>query len=797
MKRENLLALFLYFAVALFFFSPLFRGQIPFPGDLLIGEYAPYNSYEFNGYNPGSYPNKGQNFDVIRLIYPAKFFSIEQLKSGNIPLWNANIFAGNPHLASLQSGTFYPLNLVFFVFPFWLAWTLYIIIQPILAGFFTYLFLKGLKLSKLASFLGGIVFSYSSFFVVWMEYGNLNHSFLWLPLLLLLLIRIVQKKSLLLYVLLALVLSLTILAGYIQFAIYVYAFSYVFFLFYLYFYGKKGRGKTLLVTSVFYGVSLLLAAIQLIPMAELFMQSTRSAFTNEAFMKLLIPTSHFVTYIIPDFFGNPATRNYFIEGTYIERVTYVGLMPSIFVMYAVLFARSKMVWFFLISAWLIFLLTFDTFITKFLYSLYLPPVISTGVPSRIMFLFAFPLSVLAAIGFNSLQEKISIKRIFIIIGIYIGIFGFIWASVYAFPQLLFPQIQDSIAITKRNLIIPSGLLALSFVLLLAVFFIKKFRTLILIGMIILVILDLFYFFKKITPFAPIDSLYPKTAVMKQLNQIQGINRMWAYGDGILATNLQTIEGVYGNEGYDALHIKRPAEFLSLSRNGKIEKELARSESELVSGFGNSELISNVNRKRVLDILGTKYILHKNSNNPSVPNELTFPTSDFTLVWNDNAWQIYENKKSLPRVYLAGTIITESNPQTIGSILLNSKTDLSSVVVLEKDINKNVPLDASASAVVKEYSPNKVVISTNAKTNSVLVLTDNYYDGWEAFVDGVRTPIYRANYTFRGVYVPSGQHTVEFIYNPKSFQYGLWISSMSLLALIGVGVVFYKKKHAKV
>src|SRR3989338_2516220 len=128
MKRVILVSLILI-AVSLFFFYPIFKGKIPFPGDLLIGEYAPYNSYNFYGYAPGGYPNKGQDFDVLRLLYPEKEFSIRSFKNLELPFWNPYNFSGNPHVASLQSGSFYPLNLIFFLFPFAYGWTVFIILH--------------------------------------------------------------------------------------------------------------------------------------------------------------------------------------------------------------------------------------------------------------------------------------------------------------------------------------------------------------------------------------------------------------------------------------------------------------------------------------------------------------------------------------------------------------------------------------------------------------------------------------------------------------------------------------------
>src|SRR3989344_2859914 len=123
---KSFVALIFYLLITLLFFNPIFNGKLPFPGDLLVGEYSPYNSYEFLGYAPGGFPNKAQNFDVIQLLYPGKEYSLSLLKQFKIPFWNPYIFSGTPHLAALQSGTFYPLNIIFLIFGNITAWIIYI-----------------------------------------------------------------------------------------------------------------------------------------------------------------------------------------------------------------------------------------------------------------------------------------------------------------------------------------------------------------------------------------------------------------------------------------------------------------------------------------------------------------------------------------------------------------------------------------------------------------------------------------------------------------------------------------------
>jgi uncharacterized membrane protein YfhO len=65
------------------------------------------------------------------------------------------------------------------------------------------------------------------------------------------------------------------------------------------------------------------------------------------------------------------------------------------------------------------------------------------------------------------------------------------------------------------------------------------------------------------------------------------------------------------------------------------------------------------------------------------------------------------------------------------------------------------------------------------------LSDLYFPGWQASVDGADTPIYRANYTFRLIEVPAGRSTVEFRYRPTSFLIGAILSALGLVVVVGL------------
>ena len=177
--KKYLPFLFILLIWGIFSYPFLILGKVPFPSRYQVNFFAPWTGYpELAG------PVKNNAMpDIITQIYPWKKFSIEQLKSGNIPLWNPYSFAGTPHLANYQSSPFFPLNILYFLpFSFVVVWSFLVILQPLLAGIFTYLFLRSLKRSQIASLISSVSFMFCGFLTTWMAYGTLDYATLFLPL---------------------------------------------------------------------------------------------------------------------------------------------------------------------------------------------------------------------------------------------------------------------------------------------------------------------------------------------------------------------------------------------------------------------------------------------------------------------------------------------------------------------------------------------------------------------------------------------------------------------------------------
>lgn len=771
MKKELFGICLLFVIISLIFFYPVISGFVPFPGDLLVGNYEPYKSYSFLGFPPSGVPHKAQGSDVVRQLYPWKFLTIKELKSGNLPLWNPYSFSGNPLMANMQSGVFYPINILFIIVPFLAIWSMYILLIPILSGFFTYLFLKEIKLTKFASFFGGFIFSFSAFMVVWMEYGNLGHTFLWTPLVLLLARRFIYNQGLIKLLFLIFVLCLSIFAGYIQLTIYLYILALCFIIFQILCEDKKSeRLKTYLLLAISFIAPLFLTAVQLLPTFELLQYSARTSYTFDQLSERLIPLVNLITVFVPDFFGNPASRNYWLPGTYIERASYIGILPMVFVFFAWYKRRFSYTIFFGAAALISYLSSLDIYPVKLVHSLGIP-FLSTGVPTRILSVYCFSGSIIAAIGFDHWQKdkdrRKYLKPFFVLCAIFVGL----WLFVTAFN--FWNVSENNLLIAKRNLILPSLLLIAGGFLI----FIRNYLSskMIFAGLFFLTIFDLFYFFQKITPFAPAEFAYPNTPVINKLRSIQGIDRSWGYGSGFIEPNTQTYEKIFSAEGYDALFVKRYAELISASKNGSIAQDIPRSDVNIANGFGGEDLKTNFYRQRIINLLGVKYILHK--------KDQAFPKDLYTLIWEDNAFQIYKNPHAAPRVFLTDQYFVEEDKDKIIKRMLDKDFDPAKQIVLEEKpaimFNQG---EIKGSISIIEYSPDKVVFQTKTSGNMLLFLSDNYFPGWKVNVDGKSEKIYRANYSFRAVPVEKGSREIVFWYYPDSFDLGLKISLITFFGL---------------
>jgi uncharacterized membrane protein YfhO len=141
--------------------------------------------------------------------------------------------------------------------------------------------------------------------------------------------------------------------------------------------------------------------------------------------------------------------------------------------------------------------------------------------------------------------------------------------------------------------------------------------------------------------------------------------------------------------------------------------------------------------------------------------------------------LYEIESAVPRSYVAGKVIVESDGKKTVERLSTSEFRPLNDVILDKPVPLENAENFRGEARISRYENRSVAIEALLKDPGILVLADAFYPGWEAYVDGQKAEILRANYFFRGVVVPAGKHQVEFRYAPYSFRLGMAVSLVSL------------------
>jgi hypothetical protein len=751
-KLLNLPVLILFFAVLLFFKPVFFEGKLPIPADTIIGLYHPFRDLYAADY-PNGIPYK--NFlitDPVRQQYPWRFLVIEQEKRGELPLWNPYSMAGTPLAASLQSAAFYPLNFSFFVMPFPMAWSLLIMLQPLLAGCFLYLYLKNLKLSPFAAFLGSVVFAFCGFSIAWLEWGTLIHIVLWLPLILLAIDKIFSqihskenakfnyKKAKFWPLIFVFSLSASLLAGHFQF------FFYAFLIVLFYFFAKwwqQGRSYNfLLLFLLLFLCFIILTFIQWWPTLQFISQSARELDqVNWHIEGWFIPWQHLIQFIAPDFFGNPTTLNYWGVWNYGELVGYIGIAPLLFALYALFFRRDKKTLFFGTVFFLSLIFSLPTIFAKLPFLLDIP-FLSTSQPTRLLFLIDFALAILAALGVDwYIKTKKKREIIFPLFFL-----SFVFAGLWLFVLL---GTGEHLLTAKHNLYLPTAFFVTLCVITVGSIFLthKKIQLGILCFILIISMADLLRFAYKFTPFTNSEYLFPSTKTLSFLQNDKDQFRIMTTDSRILPPNFSVFYHIQSVDGYDPLYLRSYGELIAASERGRPD----------ISGpFGFNRIITpqNINSP-IINLLGVKYILSFSE----------LPSPKFEKVFEEGQTKIYRNIESFPRTFFVANLKVVDTKQKAINALFDKNIDLRNTAVVYREVGYSSFAQGKTNIV--DYSENKIEVEVENTSIGFLVLTDTYYPTWKVKIcsktqlDCKEEPIILTDYNFRGIVVPAGKHSIVF------------------------------------
>ncbi|HEA47194.1 MAG TPA: hypothetical protein ENH97_02145, partial [bacterium] len=350
------------------------------------------------------------DYDIRSLFFAWRWFGFHNLAQGILPLWNPYVFSGLPFMAGMQSALFYPLNFLYLILPTHFAINYSIILHFFLSGVFFYYFIRYLNIERFSAFISSLIYMFAATQVGRIYAGHLTvlSTIIWIPLLFLFLEKYFREDGFLYIILAGLILALQILAGYIQVVFYTAIGLFLYFLFRTtVLYREKRRAKLLVRHSLAFIVlvasGFLLSALQLIPTLELVQHSIRQAATYDFYASFSFPPENLITLFTPEIFGNNIALTYWGRGNFWEMSAYLGILPLILVLIAIIFRRDKYTSFFAGLAILSIVLALGRYtpLFKFLYS-YVPGFNLFRGNSKFIFLTTFSLATLSGFGIQVL-----------------------------------------------------------------------------------------------------------------------------------------------------------------------------------------------------------------------------------------------------------------------------------------------------------------------------------------------------------------------------------------------------------
>ena len=165
---------------------------------------------------------------------------------------------------------------------------------------------------------------------------------------------------------------------------------------------------------------------------------------------------------------------------------------------------------------------------------------------------------------------------------------------------------------------------------------------------------------------------------------------------------------------------------------------------------------------------------------------------FTKVYD----QIYENRFASPKAFLVRKGLPARKDRIENDLLSLDPLDEVFVgpgaPIFQSPINR-LSKNSFDRVQVTSYSANRITLNAVTQTRAYLVLSEAYYPGWKAYVNGHEKTIFPADYAFRGVPIDPGEHKVEFRYQPISIKIGGIISTTTISIILLVWVVRRRKK----
>ncbi len=753
------------------------------------------------------------NPDMMRIgLFFKTFFVNYVLTHWSIPKWDPYIFGGMPFVDAFHGDLFYPLTFLKFFGSLFRMLSYNLLLHIFFSGVFTYLCARQFKLSKLASLLSGISYMFAGYLISLMAPWHDGKIFVTslFPLTILFVERGFEKKPFLNFSLLGLIIGLIILTPHPQMAYFTLwgVALYTLFKLIVLFREKKTinaviKPSALAIYAVVIG--LLISAIQFYPG---YYYTTHDSPRTEAKRGWDWATSwslhaeEAASILIPEFVGTNSqnTKTYYWgKNAFKDNSETVEVVCFFIALIGFFFYRKKESYFLggLALLALIYALGASTPFFKIFFYI-IPMVKSMRAASMVMFVFSFSIAILAGMGLQfiiersrNLSNSTAKKFRYLLFGLplFMLLLAFLfsasgkgminlWTSIF-FSNAATSMVQQGISkldLAYRNLpAIQSGAWFAFLFTALAAAFIWLYQTrkagiYILVALLFIPVIDSVRFNSRFIKLVDPKPYLSDNALTDFFQKDKSMYRVQNFAQTMTVLPLHGIEEVVGYHGnqlkwYD----------------------------ELLGGPS----LKNQGNPRLLNLVGTKYILIP-------PNQKLPPDAlgdkPITLVINTNQGAVYENPNAFPRVFLIDEYKVLDSLSKIQSLVLHGADDLRKVVYLEEDPRVELTHDSlnTDSCWIIDYADDSVLIGLDCTKDHILVITDNYYEAWKAYVDGVPKKIYRADGSFRAVVVRAGTKEVVFKYHSSRYATGrllTLLTSLYLLIVFGYyGFQWRRRRH---
>jgi hypothetical protein len=697
--------------------------------------------------------------DVSQVFHPWTLYTAREIRGGRLPLWNPYAYAGVPFLSNPQTALFFPLTWLSWALPPTLALTLPQILKVAVAGPAMYWFLRILAVSPLPAFIGGAGFMLSTTLIAWLPW-TYSTTIVFLPILFGLVERLAQGVDARRVALLGLALAADVLAGYPPSAFHGLLAAAVWALV-----RAPWRARPLGYFAGLGAAALLgaaLAAVQILPALDYMRESAVYFYRSQWTPPLAAGARSALTALMPYFFG-VGTQTWWgwqfgIVSTYIGVVLVLGLPLALLA-----WRRSPTVPLAVMAA----SVAAVHYGAPGVDMLADAPGMALVNKLRLMPLLVFPVCALGALGLDVVVARSAdlaarsavVLRAWFVALVLIGLVAV--AVVIGNPVV--SEMRPSL-VTQFL----AFLLALTAGAVLLLRWLGDGRARWGVALAAVQVASLAPVAATYLPVRDARWLYPTPPAVAWLQQHAGGAR------AVMADQVGFLYGIRQASGYDGLTPLRMEQVAGPIGSGNAR--LAGFAENVANLHGSEPLAPlSVLFSPVRDLVGIRWIVLGRHAEPPGPG--------LRLAYDGADARIFENPAALPRAFVARRARCIDDRAALA--LLRSRTiDLASEVLLAEC---GTPLAGGAPASrtqarIEVDDAERVVVAASTDAPAWLVLTDTWFPGWTARLDGAEVPIARADHAFRAVALPAGSHRVEFTFRPRGLVTG------GAITLVALGVV---------